>query len=73
MLKFGLKQNGEFQIVNDAAVLPAVCLNPFSHRTNRYFITSETYSIHHFAGSWVTKAELEKHRSGNLWNDVFNL
>jgi len=63
MQEFGLQQNGELQIINDMTVFPAIYLNPLSRKTNRYFGRSSTYSIHHFAASWLTEDEREKHLS----------
>jgi len=62
MLKYGLCLNGEFQIVNDTVVLPAIYLNAFSIRTRRFLGNCNTYSIHHFGGSWLTEDELDKQR-----------
>jgi len=63
MREYGLQPDGNFQIVNDMAVFPAVYLNPLSSKTNRFFGNSSTYSIHHFAGSWLTEDERKKHSS----------
>jgi hypothetical protein len=58
MEKHGLKLNGEFQIIRDIAILPAVYFNPFSAFTNRYLDNEHTFSIHHYASSWLDKDEL---------------
>lgn len=60
MLKYGLELNGHFQIINETAVYPAVYFNPYSLGTNRYFTNKDTYSIHHFAASWLTDEERSK-------------
>lgn len=54
MKEFGLKCNGEFQIVEGMAVYPSriLCgMSPYSFRVERNPI--DTYAIHHFEGSWV--------------------
>ena len=60
--KHGLKLNGKFQIVCDMAILPTIYLNPYSLATNAYYASEQTYSIHHFAASWLSEEERAKHR-----------
>lgn len=66
MKKFGLKCNGEFQIVKGMAVYPSriFCgMSPHSFRVERNLMY--TYLIHHFEGSWVdNKNEKMKKISG---------
>ncbi len=58
LLCHGLKQNGLRQTVGDIDVLPPEFLCPLDYDTGRLFITSNTYSIHHFDSSWQsTKAK----------------
>ena len=62
--KRGLVLNNKFQIVDDLAILPAECLSPDNNMIPH--ITKNTYSIHHFAGSWtsdVNQKKLEKIRA----------
>jgi len=61
MQRHGLKLNGEFQIVCDMAILPSVYLNPYNKHTGQYFGTEQTFSIHDYAGSWLTDDELAQH------------
>jgi hypothetical protein len=63
MKKHGLKLNGEFQIVNDMAVLPAIHFNPNNRYTGRCHKSERTYSIHHYAASWLTEEERALHFS----------
>jgi len=64
MLEKGLKQNNEFQdFPNLIAIYPKDFFCPKSHKTGNIHITPNTYTIHHFAGSWVKKdpiSEAEK-------------
>lgn len=48
----GLKLNGSFQNVEDVAVYPTDYFCPLDYRTGKTVITPNTYSIHHFDGSW---------------------
>lgn len=59
MEKLGLKLNGEFQIVDDVAVYPAVYFSPKCPFAETLNIIPETYSIHHYSGSWLPESELE--------------
>ncbi len=54
MKKYGLKCDGEFQVVEGMAVYPSRVLSgmsPHSFRIGRN--TTNTYAIHHYEGSWV--------------------
>lgn len=53
--KYGLKQDGCKQTINGAVVYPIQYFNPYDDPTGRLFKTSETYSIHWFAKSWMSK------------------
>lgn len=62
--KHGLELNNKFQIVEDFVILPTECLSPDNNMIPH--ITPNTYSIHHFAGSWTSanqQAILEKMRA----------
>lgn len=56
--KFGFKMNGERQIINGMVLLPADYFNPYDDPTGRLNKTSNTYSIHWYAKSWVNKGTL---------------
>ncbi|MDR3058228.1 MAG: glycosyltransferase family 4 protein, partial [Prevotella sp.] len=55
LLKYGLKQNNTFQQLDDITVYPTEYFTPKSYSTGQLHITKNTYSIHHFAASWVLK------------------
>lgn len=60
-----LKENGlidknSFQRLKDITVLPAECLSGKSIATRQINITSNTFSIHHFAASWYEHTKEEK-------------
>ena len=52
-LKYGLVQNNTLQTVNGFTLLPSDYLCPKDYRTGVLNITENTYTIHHFDGSWV--------------------
>jgi len=53
----GLRCNGEFQIIQDMAIYPVEYFAPKSLFSGRALTSPNTYSIHHFAGSWLTEEE----------------
>jgi len=55
--QYGLRRNGEFQIIRDMAIYPKEYFAPKSLYTGRILTGPNTYSIHHFAGSWLSEEE----------------
>lgn len=55
LVKLGLEKNGEEQIVSGAHIFPADYFNPFDDPTGKLKITENTYSIHWYAKSWISK------------------
>ena len=53
LLPFGLRADGTRQEVCGLQFFPQDYFCPISHRTGELHITNNTYSIHHFDGSWV--------------------
>lgn len=51
----GLSNEDTKQIVNDVVVYPTDYFCPINMSTNKLEITENTYSIHHFSGSWLSK------------------
>lgn len=57
-VKHGLKGDNSFQILSDnIACLPKDYLSPKDYMTGEIAITDNTYTIHHFAESWMTEQE----------------
>ena len=56
--KMGLVKNGETQIVNGAQIYSSDFFNPYDDPTGRLNITKNTYTIHWFAKSWVSKRKV---------------
>lgn len=55
LLKFGLKLNGEMQHLSAGAVVyPEEYFNPCNSATGELRKTENTYSIHWYAGSWLS-------------------
>ena len=53
-LKYGLKQNNRRQVVNSLTLLPSDYLCPKDNVTGKINKTSNTLTIHHFNGSWLS-------------------
>lgn len=56
-LKYGLKLNGEEQVVEGLTFLPVEYLCPLNNLTGKIHITENTYTIHWFNGSWLNELE----------------
>lgn len=58
LVKCGLIRNGQMQILEDITVYPerVLCgISPFSYKMTQK--PDDTYSVHHFSGSWLSKEE----------------
>lgn len=55
MTKKGLKKNNKYQTIEDFALYPNDYFCPVDHNTKKLNKTSNTHTIHWFAGSWVPK------------------
>lgn len=55
LLKFGLKQNGQTQLIGDAIVFASDYFNPYDDPKGVLRKTVNTYSIHWYGKSWMDK------------------
>ena len=55
LLKYGLVQNNTKQTVADFTLFPRDYFCPKDPVTKKLHLTSNTYTIHHFDGSWIPK------------------
>lgn len=53
--KYKFIPNNEYQVINGFALYPNDYFCPKSHETGIINMTENTVTIHHFAGSWLTK------------------
>lgn len=56
--QFGLVRNGKMQMLGNTAVFPIEYFNPFENSTGRLRKTKNTYSVHWYAKSWISKHEV---------------
>lgn len=54
-LENGLKTNNTLQEIKGFALYPKEYFCPKDHKTGKIYLHKNTYTIHHFAGSWMTK------------------
>ncbi len=58
LIRHGLKQDGKKQCISEVVVYPVDFFCPKSFSTGKLKITENTYSIHHFKGSWHSQRGL---------------
>ena len=54
-LKYGFVPNGKFQVVDGFALYPSDYFCPKSFQDGKIYLTENSYTIHHFAGSWLNE------------------
>jgi hypothetical protein len=54
LVKYGLKQDNSFQSIEGVSVYPTEYFCPKDNFTEKIRVTENTYSVHHYAGSWVS-------------------
>ena len=57
LVKLGLQQNGMYQNVGGAIILPSEYLNPYESATGRVKKTANTISIHWYSAAWMSKKQ----------------
>lgn len=55
----GFKRENTLQTVCRTVIYPSDFFSPLSYQTGKLRITDNTYSIHHYEGSWLTPEERE--------------
>ena len=60
LIRSGMKYGNKQQYVEGMCIYPTEVLSPINIYVNTYEITGNTYAIHHFDGSWVSRAGKEK-------------
>ena len=61
-LKYGLKCNGEYQVVQGLALYPKDYFCPVTCGPGHLEKTENTVTIHWFAGSWFTEEQKKRHK-----------
>lgn len=73
LVSLGLVLNGENQEVNGALILPAEYLNPFDDATGVLKKTKNTYSIHWYSKSALSKATIIRSKITRPLHRIFGV
>lgn len=71
LLRFGLKLDGAFQNLNGIKILPVNYMNPYDDPTGRLNITENTYSIHWYSKSWMSKKTILRSKITKPFHRLF--
>ena len=63
LLKYGLVLNNKQQTIAGLTLYPKDFFSPKNHKTRKIESTDNTYTIHHFAGSWLTPSHWKKFKA----------
>ena len=56
-LKHNLKTNGQLQTIDNLTIYPSEYFSPKDFNTGKLKVTDNTYTIHHFSGTWISEDE----------------
>lgn len=71
LVKKGLVRNGKKQEISGAVIYPVEYFNPYDDPTGRLRRTKNTYSIHWFAKSWLSKREVLRSNLSKPFHRIF--
>lgn len=60
--KYGLIKNNKLQTINGFTLYPKTYFCPLNCNNKESDFSDKTYTIHHFAGSWISKAEKKSNK-----------
>lgn len=69
----GLKLDGTTQNVAGYTIYAAEYFNPMDMQTGKIRISENTYSIHHYAASWCSKAEIRRGKIYRFLSRIFGV
>lgn len=70
---FGLVKNGQLQEVGGAVIYPADYFNPYNDILGKLCKTENTYSIHWFAKSWMSRGAILRSKLSKPWHRLQHL
>ena len=73
MVKIGLKLNGEEQTIAESIVFPQEYFNPYDDPTGRLNKTKNTYSIHWYSKSWMSKKAIWRSKITQPFHRIFGV
>ncbi len=71
LLRHGLRQDGSRQMLDDINIFPVEYFCPLDYETGKLHITENTFSIHHFDGSWHGKNAMKARLLMQRLNRIF--
>lgn len=54
-IKYGFKMDNSLQVLDGVVIYPSEYFCPKNSRTLKLEVTKNTYTIHHFAGTWISE------------------
>lgn len=73
LVQLGLQQNGTYQDVAGAIILPSDYLNPYESATGRLKKTANTISIHWYSAAWMNKRQKIRSFFGKPLHRIFGV
>lgn len=71
LVKQGLKRDGTYQVLDHAVVYPEEYFNPYDDPTGRLNRTQNTYSVHWYAKSWLSKGAVLRSKLTQPFHRIF--
>lgn len=69
LIKNGLKLNNEKQVIYNIVIYPKEYFSPLNYKTNKLSITNNTFTIHHYNGSWHSSKQKFKRKLNQIFGD----
>ncbi len=63
LVKHKLKLNNKYQELDYITIYPRAFFCPISFNDNKEYFTKDTYTIHHYAGTWLSAEQNERNKS----------
>ena len=73
LLKLGLKQNGQLQVIENSIIYPPDYFNPYEDSTGVLSKTKNTYSIHWYGKSWLDKKTVLRSKISRPFHRIFGV
>lgn len=70
-LKYGLRLDNTFQTVNGFTLFPYDYFCPKNSETKKLTLTENTYTIHHFDGSWISEEDKKRAAEYQRYQNLF--
>lgn len=70
-LNKGLQKEDEIQVINEAVIFPPEYFCPIDNETKECKITSNTYSVHHFGASWISKDDKKIQKQFEIYDKKY--